>query len=127
MKKLSLILTVLVVLLALTSCVTKADAKEENSVCPYAGEYEFYYTSEDAPEPAKGEMFTVNEDWTFSGATEGSGYSNFNGTVAKDGSYSGEFPRLGGTISGTINADGSFSGHAEVRGRKSDLTGKIIR
>lgn len=136
MKKFSVLLIVLAVMVALVSCATKAPAEEAApavaepvaeapvaNVCPFAGEYYFEFTSADATEPQPGEEFIVEEDWTIHGATEGSGLTGFEGTVQPDGSFHIEYTRLGGEGNGKINEDFTFTSHNSVRGRESDFSG----
>ena len=136
MKKISIVLIVMIALVALVSCATKA-AEEEvvvaaaepvaeapaANVCPFAGEYYVEFTSQDATEPAPGEEFVIGEDWTVTGAMEGSGMTGFAGTINADGSFTAEFTRLGGQMVGQVNADGTLTATAETRGRTSTITG----
>lgn len=138
MKKFTVLLIVLAVMAALVSCATKAPAEEApvaaapvaeapkaeaSNVCPFAGEYYVEFTSQDATEPEPGEEFTIGEDWTVSGAMEGSGMTGFAGTIAADGSFTAEFTRLGGSMTGQVNPDGTLTATAETRGRTSTITG----
>jgi len=138
MKKFSVLLIVLAVMLALVSCastssadaaapVAAAPAAEEkaadSATCPFAGEYYVEFTSVDASEPQVGESFVVGDDWSVSGAMESSGLSGFQGTVLADGSFVAEFVRLGGQMTGQIAADGTLTASSEARGRVSTVTG----
>ncbi len=137
MKKISVLLSVMIVMLALVSCATKAVAEvpavaepvEEApvaNVCPFAGEYYVEFTSQDSTEAEAGEEFVIGEDWTVTGAMEGSGMTGFAGTIAEDGSFTAEFTRLGGSMVGQVNADGTVAATADVRGRKSTITGNKL-
>ena len=138
MKKFTVLLIVLAVMAALVSCATKAPAEEApvatapaaeapkaeaSNVCPFAGEYYVEFTSQDSEGKEPGEEFVIGEDWTVSGAMEGSGMTGFAGTIAADGSFTAEFTRLGGTMVGQVDAEGNLTAHSEVRGRQSDITG----
>lgn len=136
MKKVSVLLVVLAVMVVLVSCATKAPVEEATvavaepvakapvaDICPFAGEYYFEFTTADSPDLQPGESFVVGEDWSLSGATEGSGLTGFAGTVNPDGTFHAEFTRLGGEMSGKINEDFTFTSHSVVRGRESDWTG----
>lgn len=138
MKKFTVLLIILAVMIALVSCATKA-AEEEvvvaevaeapaaeapaADVCPFAGEYYVEFTSQDSPDKEPGESFVIGEDWTVSGAMEGSGLTGFAGMILADGSFTAEFTRLGGTMTGKVEADFTLTAHSEVRGRVSDITG----
>lgn len=136
MKKFSVLLIVLAVMIALVSCATKAPEAEvaaaepvaaepvaDANVCPFAGEYYVEFTSQDSTDKEPGESFIVGEDWTVSGAMEGSGMTGFQGVIMADGTFTAEFTRLGGTLTGTIDAEGKLNATGETRGRTSTITG----
>ena len=138
MKRFSVLLIVMAVLVALVSCATKAPAEEApvaaapvaeapkaeaSNVCPFAGEYYVEFTSQDSEGKEPGESFEIGDDWSVNGAMEGSGLTGFQGTINADGSFTAEFTRLGGTMTGTVDAEGNLTAHSEVRGRQSDITG----
>jgi len=138
MKKFTVLLIVLAVMAALVSCATKAPAEEApvaaapaaeapkaeaSNVCPFAGEYYVEFTSQDSEGKEPGEEFVIGEDWTVSGAMEGSGMTGFAGTINPDGSFTAEFTRLGGGMTGQVDAEGNLTAHSETRGRQSDVTG----
>lgn len=138
MKKFSVLLIILAVMIALVSCATKA-AEEEvvvaeapaaeapkaeaSNVCPFAGEYYVEFTSQDSEGKEPGEEFIIGEDWTVSGAMEGSGMTGFQGVILADGTFTAEFTRLGGGMTGKVDAEFNLTAHSETRGRQSDITG----
>ena len=130
MKKISVSLVVLAVALVLVGCATKAVSEEAPAtevavvnVCPFAGEYYVEFTSQDSETAEPGEEFIIGEDWSVSGAMEGSGMTGFAGAIAEDGSFTAEFTRLGGSLTGQVNPDGPLAATAETRGRASTISG----
>ncbi len=136
MKKFSVLLIVLAVMIALVSCATKAPEAEvaaaepaaaepvaDANVCPFAGEYYVEFTSQDSEGAEPGESFIIGEDWTVSGAMEGSGMTGFQGVILADGTFTAEFTRLGGGMTGVVAEDFTLTAHSETRGRQSDITG----
>lgn len=134
MKKVSVSLVIMAVALVLVGCATKAVPEEAPApevvaevpvvnVCPFAGEYYVEFTSQDSETAEPGEEFIIGEDWSVSGAMEGSGMTGFAGTIAEDGSFTAEFTRLGGSLTGQVNPDGTLAATAETRGRASTISG----
>lgn len=91
-------------------------------VSPYAGEYDIVLTNPEG-DTIYLQEFIVNDDGTLIGVGDASGMSNFEGVVNEDGTFTGEFTRLGGTLQGTIDADGNVTGTGEIRGRNYTFEG----
>lgn len=95
------------------------------SVSRFAGEYYVVADNEDGEEFVM-EEFIVDEDGTVHGATEGSGFTGFEGKVNADGTFTIEYPRFGGTGEGSFDGKGNVVGTSLVRGRTSNFSGSII-
>ncbi|ALP93171.1 hypothetical protein [Intestinimonas butyriciproducens] len=91
-------------------------------VSPYAGEYDIALTNPEG-DIIYLQEFIVNDDGTLVGVGDASGMSNFEGVVNEDGTFTGEFTRLGGALQGTIDADGNVTGTGEIRGRNYTFEG----
>lgn len=92
---------------------------------PFAGEYEFVITTPEGDETIA-EEFIVDPDGKLHGVGDASGMTSFEGTVNEDGTFTGEFTRLGGTMQGTIDADGNITGTGEIRGRNYTYAGSKL-
>lgn len=129
MKKFSFVFIMIVALVLTVSCATKAVETEAPAPAavgsPYAGEYYVVNTNVEGEESVF-ENFIVDEAGVLSGNQEGSGLSNFEGTVNADGTFTAQFPRLGGQMTGSFDGAGNVSGEADVRGRKSTFKGSIL-
>ncbi len=92
------------------------EVAQDLSVSRFAGEYYVIADNEDGEEFVM-EEFIVDEDGTIHGATEGSGFTGFEGRVNEDGTFAFEYPRFGGSGEGSFDGKGNVVGTSVVRGR----------